>query len=151
MDIQIHIAKDADASAISETIIKTLCESNARDYSSEIIDRVIESFSPSKILRLLAERQVLVATLDSRIVATASLDRDVVRSVFVDSSFQGRGIGRQLMERIQSLAIDAGFNLLRVPSSVTAEGFYASLGFKKIRDEFHQTERTIIMAKTLKR
>jgi len=39
----------------------------------------------------------------------------------------------------------------RVPSSVTAEGFYASLGFKKIRDEFHQTERTIIMAKTLKR
>ena len=42
MDIQIHIAKDADASAISETIIKTLCESNARDYPSEIIDRVIE-------------------------------------------------------------------------------------------------------------
>lgn len=151
MDIQIHIARDADASAISETIIKTLRESNARDYSSEIIDRVIESFSPSKILRLLAERQVLVATLDSQIVATASLDRDVVRSVFIDPSFQGMGIGRQLMERIQSLAMDTGFNLLSVPSSVTAEGFYASLGFKKIRDEFHQTERTIIMAKTLKR
>lgn len=136
MDIQIHIARDADASAISETIIKTLRESNARDYSSEIIDRVIESFSPSKILRLLAERQVLVATLDSQIVATASLDRDVVRSVFIDPSFQGMGIGRQLMERIQSLAIDAGFNLLRVPSSVTAEGFYASLASRRSEMNF---------------
>ena len=122
MDIQIHIARDADASAISETIIKTLRESNARDYPPEIIDRVIESFSPSKILRFLTERQVLVATLDSQIVATASLDRDVVRSVFVDPDFQGMGVGRQLMKSIQSLAMDTGFNLLRVPSSVTAEG-----------------------------
>ena len=151
MDIQIHIARDADASAISETIIKTLRESNARDYPPDIIDRVIESFSSSKILRFLTERQVLVATLDSQIVATASLDQDVVRSVFVDPDFQGMGVGRQLMKSIQSLAMDAGSNLLRVPSSVTAEGFYASLGFKKIRDEFHQTERTIIMAKKLKR
>jgi len=151
VDIQIHIASDADASAISETIIKTLRESNARDYPPEIIDRVIESSSPSKILRFLTERQVLVATLDSQIVATASLDRDVVRSVFVDPGFQGMGVGRQLMKSIQSLAMDAGFHLLRVPSSVTAEGFYASLGFKKVRDEFHQEERTIIMAKTLER
>jgi len=151
VNIQIQIAKDADAPAISKTIIKTLRESNAGDYPAEILDRVMESFSPSKILRLLAERQVLVAALDSQIVATASLDRDVVRSVFVDPNFQGMGIGRQLMERIQSLAVGAGFELLRVPSSITAEGFYASLGFKKIRDELHQTERTIIMAKTLKR
>ncbi|MCP1475798.1 N-acetylglutamate synthase-like GNAT family acetyltransferase [Pseudomonas sp. EB276 TE3739] len=151
MSIQIQIAKDADAPAISETIIKTLRESNARDYPPDIIDRVIDSFSPSKILRLLAERQVLVAALDNQIVATASLDRDVVRSVFVDPDYQGMGVGRQLMKSIQSLAMDAGFHLLRVPSSVTAEGFYASLGFKKVRDEFHQEERTIIMAKTLAR
>ncbi|MBN3865542.1 GNAT family N-acetyltransferase [Pseudomonas frederiksbergensis] len=92
---------------------------------------------------------VLVAIVDGHIVATASLDQDVVRSVFVDLTYQGKGIGRHLMERIQSIAISAGLNLLCVPSSITAEGFYASLGFKKIRDEFHESERTIIMAKTL--
>ncbi len=54
-----------------------------------------------------------------------------------------------LMERIQSIAINAGLNLLRVPSSITAEGFYASLGFIKVRDEFHKSERTIIMTKIL--
>ena len=149
VDYLIRIAINADAPAISRTIIKTLRESNAQDYSSKIIDQVTQSFSPQAILHLLTQRQVLVATIDSHIVATASLDQDVIRSVFVDPSYQGKGIGRGLMEGIQSIAINAGLNLLRVPSSITAEGFYASLGFKKIRDAFHESERTIIMAKTL--
>ncbi|MNV30467.1 Acetyltransferase [compost metagenome] len=94
------------------------------------------SFSPQAILDLLTRRQVLVATSDRHIVATASLDRDVVRSVFVDPIYQGRGIGRELMARIQSIAIKDGITLLRVPSSITAEGFYASLGFKKFETNF---------------
>lgn len=142
---------DADAPTISRIIIGTLRESNAQDYSSEIINQVGQSFSPQAILRMLTQRQVFVATFGSHVVATASLDHDVVRSVFVEPVYQGRGIGRQLMTRIQAIAIAGGLNELRVPSSITAEGFYASLGFKKIRDVFHESERTIIMSKTLVR
>ncbi|QAY86913.1 GNAT family N-acetyltransferase [Pseudomonas arsenicoxydans] len=149
MDCLIRNAMNADAPAISRMIIGTLRESNAQDYSSEIINQVEQSFSPQAILRLLTQRQVIVATLESHIVATASLDQDVVRSVFVEPAYQGNGIGRKLMTRIQSIATTEGLNLLRVPSSITAEGFYASLGFKKIRDVFHESERTIIMSKTL--
>lgn len=149
MDCLIRNAMNADAPAISRIIIGTLRVSNAQDYSSEIINQVVQSFSPQAILRLLTQRQVIVATLESHIVATASLDQDVVRSVFVEPAYQGMGIGRQLMTKIQSIAITEGLNLLRVPSSITAEGFYASLGFKKIRDVFHESERTIIMSKTL--
>ncbi|WP_434703264.1 GNAT family N-acetyltransferase [Pseudomonas sp. Z1-12] len=149
MDYLIRNAMDTDAPAISQTIINALRQSNAQDYSPEIIDQVAQNFSPPAILQLLAQRQILVATVDNHIVATASLDQDVVRSVFVDPSYQGKGLGRHLMARIQSIAINAGLNQLRVPSSITAEGFYASLGFKKVRDEFHKTERTIIMTKTL--
>ena len=149
MNCLIRNATNADALAISRIIIGTLRESNALDYSSAIIDQVESSFSPSAILDVLTRRQVLVATTDSHIVATASLDQDVVRSVFVDPTWQGKGIGRQLMAMIQSIAIKDGVSLLRVPSSITAQGFYAALGFKKILDEFHQSELTIIMAKTL--
>jgi GNAT superfamily N-acetyltransferase len=149
MECLIRNAMYADAPAISRVIIGTLRESNAQDYSSEIIDQVELSFSPQAILRLLTQRQVFVAILESHVVATASLDHDVVRSVFVEPAYQGKGIGRQLMTIIQSIAIAGGLNLLRVPSSITAEGFYASLGFKKIRDVFHESERTIIMSKTL--
>ncbi|WP_434710659.1 GNAT family N-acetyltransferase [Pseudomonas sp. R1-1] len=151
MDIQIRNASAIDAPAISNTIINALRESNARDYSPEIIEQVVRSFSAPAVMKMLTERQVIVATVEGHIIATASLQGNTIRSVFVDHGYQGKGIGRQLMERIESLAANTGLSTLNVPSSITAEGFYASLGFRKIRDEFHQSERTIIMVKTLKR
>jgi N-acetylglutamate synthase-like GNAT family acetyltransferase len=151
MDFQIRSATDADTPAISRVIIGTLRESNAQDYSSEIIDHVEHSFSPPAILNFLTLRQVLVATVDNHVVATASLDLDTVRSVFVAPPYQGAGIGRRLMTSIESLAIESSINLLRVPSSITAEGFYLSIGFTKTRDEYHGAERTIVMEKRLDR
>lgn len=151
MDCLIREGVKADALAISRLIIDTLQESNAQDYSSDVINQVELSFSPQAILRLLTQRKVFVAILKNQIIATAGLDQDVVRSVFVEPAHQEKGIGRQLVTRIQVIALSEGFNLLRVPSSVTAQGFYTSLGFKKIRDVFHQSERTIIMSKRLVR
>ena len=149
MDCQIRLATALDAAAISLVTIRSLRESNAQDYSPEVIARVEQTFSPQGILGLMAQRQVYVATVDQQVVATASLDKDVVRSVFVDPHYQGRGIGRQLMGVIHVAAVDAGLDVLRVPSSITAEGFYTELGYRKIRDEFHGDERTIIMHKRL--
>ncbi|MCP2071813.1 UNVERIFIED_ORG: GNAT superfamily N-acetyltransferase [Pseudomonas lini] len=126
-----------------------LRESNAQDYSPDIIKRVQQSFSPSAILSLLTQRQVYVASIDGHLVATGSLDRNTVRSLFVDPAHQGKGIGSRLMATIESMAAQSGVKLLRVPSSITAEGFYLALGFLKIRDEFHGVERTIIMEKVL--
>ncbi|WP_224791422.1 GNAT family N-acetyltransferase [Pseudomonas fluorescens] len=136
---------------MSRVIIAALRETNAQDYTPAIIEQVEQSFSPKAVLRLLTQRQVYVATIDHHVVATASLDQDVVRSVFVDPAHQAKGIGRQLMARIHSVAVSEGVKLLRVPSSITFEGFYASLGFKKVRDEFHGAERTVIMEQGLQK
>lgn len=149
MKPQIRPATAADASAISQVIIQSLRQSNALDYSPDIIEQVEKSFSTESIRTLLTQRQVFVAMIDSHIVATASLDRDVVRSVFVDPTQQGRGLGRQLMAMIESIAAEAKIEVLRVPSSITAEAFYFKLGFRKVRDEFHGAERTIIMERRL--
>ncbi|MBA4362514.1 MAG: GNAT family N-acetyltransferase [Pseudomonas sp.] len=149
MKPQIRPATAADASAISQVIIQSLRQSNALDYPPDIIEQVEKSFSTESIRTLLTQRQVFVAVIDSHIVATASLDRDVVRSVFVDPTQQGRGLGRQLMATIESIAAEAKIEVLRVPSSITAEAFYFKLGFRKVRDEFHGAERTIIMERRL--
>lgn len=149
MDYVIRKATANDAPAISEIVEAALRESNARDYSADVIDQVVQSFSPDRILRFLILRQVYVATLDSRVVATGSLDRNAVRSVFVHPAYQGRGIGRGLMATVESVATEAGVERLLVPSSITAQGFYRSLGFMYVRDEFQGAERTIIMEKVL--
>ena len=53
------------------------------------------------------------------------------------------------MDIIQATAASAGVGALRVPSSITAEKFYATLGYQNIRDEFDGAERTIVMEKRL--
>ncbi|MEX6664327.1 GNAT family N-acetyltransferase [Pseudomonas sp. W2-17] len=149
MNCVIREATEKDATAISHVIVAALRESNRQDYSAAVIAQVELSFSPSAILRLLAQRQVYVATLGEDIIATASLDQATVRSVFVAPEHQGQGAGRALMAAVESAAAINGVSRLRVPSSITAEGFYRSLGYSIIRDEYHGEERTIIMEKSL--
>ncbi|MBD8596503.1 GNAT family N-acetyltransferase [Pseudomonas sp. CFBP 8772] len=149
MNCHIRKATDNDATAISRVIVAALRESNRQDYSAAVIAQVTLSFSPPAILRLLVQRQVYVATLDKEVIATASLDQATVRSVFVAPTHQGQGAGRALMAAVESAAISHGIRRLRVPSSITAEGFYQSLGYSTVRDEYHGEERTIIMEKAL--
>lgn len=147
MDCVIRRATNRDATAISLIVEAALRVSNAQDYSPEIIDEVVRNFSASEVLRLLTLRQVYVASIDSHVVATGSLAGNAIRSVFVDPIHQGRGVGRCLMAAIESDARQSGVERLRVPSSITAQDFYLSLGFVKVRDEYHCAERTIIMEK----
>ena len=149
MSVLVRAARADDAQAISKVVIAALRQSNALDYPPDVIARVEQSFAAPQILGLIIQRQVYVAILDGAVVATASLDQQVIRSVFVAPGHQGTGIGKQLMARIESVAGQHGLQELRVPSSITAEGFYARLGFEKIRDEFHGAERTVIMLKHL--
>ena len=73
----------------------------------------------------------------------------MVRSVFVNPALQGQGIGRLLMIEIELRAREAGVTVLSVPSSLTAQAFYAKLGFHNVRDVYHGNERTLVMEKAL--
>lgn len=149
MECTIRPAFEVDAGDISAVILRALRETNAKDYTAEIIARVERSFSPDAVLQLLGKRSVLVAAVGNRIVGTASLDGSVVRTVFVDPDVQAQGIGTLLMAEIERIARERNVALLTVPSSVTAESFYARLGFRAVRDSYHGDERTIIMERSL--
>lgn len=149
MDCTIRPALSDDAADISAVILRALRETNAKHYTDEIIARVERSFSPDAVLALITKRTVVVATIGSRVVATASLDGSVVRTVFVAPDVQARGIGKLLMAQVEHIARARNIPALTVPSSVTAERFYARLGFKAVRDSYHGDERTIIMERLL--
>lgn len=138
-----------DAVQISQVILTTLRESNAQDYSPSIIAQVAQSFSPEAVAALLGQRQVFVAVRNGQVAGTASLDGQVVRTVFVRPNLHGQGIGRQLMAAVERVARDQGIAALLVPSSVTAERFYLQLGFQVVREAFHGEERTIVMQRSL--
>ena len=149
MDVQLRVAHVEDAEAISALILAALQVSNAQDYPPQVIAQVRRNFTPAHILALLGQRQVYVATLKGRVVGTASLDAQVVRSVFVEPGLQGSGIGTKLMSTLETVAANKGVKVLKVPSSITAESFYRALGYAVERDEYFADERTIIMVKQL--
>jgi GNAT superfamily N-acetyltransferase len=149
MECTIRPALEDDADEISAVILRGLRETNAKHYANEIIERIERSFSPRAVLQLIGKRTVLVAAIGSRVVGTASPDGRVVRSVFVAPDAQARGIGKLLMAEIERTARERNIPVLAVPSSVTAEAFYARLGFRAVRDSYHGDERTIIMEQVL--
>ncbi|MBR0835368.1 GNAT family N-acetyltransferase [Bradyrhizobium manausense] len=149
MDCTIRPALADDAADISAVILRALRETNAKDYTDEIIARVEQSFGRDAVRALITKRTVFVASIGGSVVGTASLDGSVVRTVFVAPDVQARGIGRLLMAEIERIARERNIAVLTVPSSVTAETFYARLGFKAVRDSYHGDERTIIMERAL--
>ncbi|AZF59012.1 GNAT family acetyltransferase [Pseudomonas sp. R11-23-07] len=149
MSTVVRTAQASDAEGISQVILAALHGSNARDYPADVIARVASNFTPEAVLELLKRRVVLVAVKADVIVATAALDANVVRSVFVNPVLQGQGIGRLLMIEIELRAREAGVSVLSVPSSLTAEPFYSKLGFHTVRDVYHGNERTLVMEKAL--
>lgn len=149
MNCTIRLALEDDADDISGIILRALRETNAKDYTNEIIERVARSFSPGAVRQLIGKRTVFVAAIGARIVGTASLDGSVVRTVFVAPDVQARGIGKRLIAEIERTARERNIPALTVPSSVTAEVFYARLGFRAVRDSHYGDERTIVMEREL--
>ena len=64
-----------------------------------------------------------------------------LRQMAVDSSKQGKGIGRVLVEEAERSAIDKGFKRMILHARVPAQGFYSKMGYNPIGEVF--TEVTI--------
>ena len=148
-EVQIRRALDSEVEAISGLVVQTLRLSNARDYPPEVIDRVAANFDAAGVRELMATREVFVALDGERVVATASLAGDVLRSVFVLPEMQGRGLGKALMKHVEGVARAAGVQQLRVPASLTAVPFYSALGYAVVREVVDGDERTLVMARQL--
>ena len=140
-----------DAEAVSYVIRQTMKTSNHEDYSPEILQPLIDYFSPEKILQLNRERFCLVAEADNKIVGTAAIEEAELLTFFVLPEYQKRGIGRKLLEEIENFAKRGGIKTIHVDSSVTGQNFYENSGYRKTGVEKTATAgRQIEMVKNLK-
>lgn len=143
-------AEPGDAGEISALIVATLRGSNAGDYPPEVIDRVAADFAPGPVRRMIGRRRVLAACDGGRILGTAALEGEAVRSVFVLPAAQGRGVGSALMAEIIRMAERDAIATLRLNSSLTARGFYERLGFAATGESLFGEERTVVMVRGLR-
>ena len=149
MGAHIRAFDTADATSVSSLISTTLRISNVTDYPEEFLSKVEASLTPPSLHELAKERVIFVAVEGNAIVGTASLGRDQVHAVFVHPARQGRGIGRRLMEAVESEAQARGERGLILYASVSAVPFYEANGWRTVREHRDGDARLVVMMKPL--
>jgi GNAT superfamily N-acetyltransferase len=151
MRLGIRLARADEAEPISRMIVRTLKESNSRDYGPAAIEAITLHFSPPEVARRMQERLVYVAFIEDALVGTVSLSPERVNAVFVDPAHQGHGIGAEMMAFVEEVTRRQGRKSLSLTSSLTAVNFYRKLGYageeRQVRDGGVET---ILVTKALK-
>lgn len=130
----IRRAVDSDAAAarrLHRDSIRQLC---AADYPADVIAAWADGSSESRFAQRIAEQSFWVATDAAQLLAFGSVDigRNTLESLFVAPAARGKGLALQMLRHLERIAADAGIEVLRLDSSLTARAFYERHGYAAI-------------------
>ena len=114
-------------------ISRTVYLVNYVDYPKSVLEKARLDNTSAKIVRKSKEMDVYVAAIGEKIIGTATLNANKVEAVYVNPRYHGQGVGKKLMEKMESIARKKGFSEIILYSSITATGFYQRIGYTKIK------------------
>lgn len=151
-------ASSADLAALWALRTRAVRASCATHYPPDIIDTWCAAPPPATLPLLVQAGGGLVAEEDGRVIGYAILNQETgeVDAVFVEPEHQGRGIARDLMRRLETLAVARGLPRLFLSASLNAVPFYERAGFLSLREEIYPHRsgigiRSVFMEKPLTR
>ena len=150
--IKIRKFSATDARSVSRLVRRCLLEVNSEKYPQSIIDQMLRAFSPAGVIQRTTWLRCYVASRNSRIVGTGGICDNRIYSVFVSPHLHGKGIGRAIVAHLEKIAIKSGYRKVYLGSSLNAEKFYRSLGYRKIKRLSEPLGGTVVeMSKLIKR
>lgn len=129
--------KEEDAAEVARVIAETLRVSNSRDYSKEYIEANISSHSADVLIERAKQGHMYVACDGSRIVGCGAVagywgsqTESILLTIFVLPEYQGRGIGRRIIETLEQDEYFLRAKRIEIPASITAVEFYRKMGYE---------------------
>lgn len=127
----------SQAEEVAELIKRNLLEITSQYYTPEYVASLIEHHSPMQLLQNAETQYVFVATENGKAIGTGSLANFGTpenpsyygTAIFVALEFHRKGIGRQIMRRIEEKALELGTTKITVRAAVNARKFYEKLGY----------------------
>jgi len=144
----IRPASEADLPQLCALIAASI-RVNAKDDSPADLAFVISKNEIESLQRHLTTRDMFVFEQNDEIVGTISLNGNRLNSLYVDMRCMRSGIGRQLVEHVEMLALSRGGKVMVLSSSRTAVTFYQKLGYAKLSFEPREFAPTWAMEKQL--
>lgn len=130
--IRIRKFERQDLEEVKALIEKTIDTCYDGYYCREVMDYFDMFHWPGNILKIAHEGFVAVALIEGKIVATGSIIKDKILRVFVDPSYQKRGLGKMIMDELEKQAAANGLKSVELRSLANAKKFYESIGYQTI-------------------
>jgi molybdopterin-guanine dinucleotide biosynthesis protein A len=153
--MKIRTYEIGDTQAIMQLFYDTVHEVNIRDYTQEQVD----AWAPTNMdadfwTNSLKRKYTYVAEEDTQIIGFGELeDNGHIGCFYCHKDFQGKGVGKRILQQIESKARSLGIQRLFVEASITARPFFEKRGFITVRQQEverrGQTFINFVMEKTL--
>ena len=125
-----------DAEEVSALICATLRTTNIRDYGPEYIEPHCTLFTPEKVIQRAGWTHFYVFCRGRTIVGCGAIgpywgkeDESSLFTIFVLPAYQGRGVGRKIIETLEQDEYALRAKRIEIPASITACDFYRKLGY----------------------
>ncbi len=125
-----------DSKEVSALIARTLRAVNSKDYSTEYIEKAVQRLQPKDILDRAEWTHFYVVCDADKIIGCGAIgpywDHDNESSlftIFVLPEYQGKGIGRKIIETLEKDAFFLRASRIEIPASITAAPFYLKMGY----------------------
>ncbi len=136
MRMEIRRFKEEDAQEVSEVIRTTIRISNTKDYPAELMDELIASETPEAVLGRSSWTHFYVAGDEGKIIGCGAIgpywgkeDESSLFTIFVLPEYQGKGVGRLIVETLEKDEYFLRAKRIEIPASITGVPFYLKLGY----------------------
>ena len=137
--IEIRKFTDRDADSVSALIKECFDTINLGGHTEEGKRMQIKANSSQSLVRRAQSVRYFVAAKEEKVLGTCGFDQKKVHTLFVDIRFQHMGIGKALLHRVLTEAMNVGLSRLKTWATFYSERFYSNAGFRKV-GEIHLPE-----------
>ncbi|MBQ4535164.1 MAG: GNAT family N-acetyltransferase, partial [Ruminococcus sp.] len=128
--------EQTDAVAVSELIRNTIRISNVKDYPIELMERLIESQTPQHVIERASWTHFYVVQQQKKIIGCGAIgpywgkeDESSLFTIFVLPEYQGKGIGRAIINTLENDIYFLRARRIEIPASITGVPFYLKMGY----------------------
>ena len=128
--------EESDAKDVSDLIRKTISISNKKDYPEDLMDQLIEIETPEHVLQRASWTHFYVVSDGDAIIGCGAIgpywgkeDESSLFTIFVLPDYQGKGVGRLIMETLENDEFFLRAKRIEIPASITGVPFYLKMGY----------------------
>ena len=134
--IEVRRFKEEDAKEVRNLIVRNFLEVNSKDYGISAMEKLAKVYNVEKVLNVASYAHMYVFEFDGKIVGTGSISsfwgsetESILLSIFVLPEFHGKGVGRKIINTLETDEFYVRASRIEIPASITATEFYRKFGY----------------------